>query len=172
MRRGLPSRSVRTHLPSHCWMVSISSPASSLRRKAQSTRSATRGRSRACLSATPQLGRDRQGGVHNAVTRVFWTIAPNAGKGERGRRRSQRSVTIQHESLPRVFKGRFVSWQNQGIVRCSDACRVADGLSLAYGGTAPRHDAGGVAECDPRRFRVSILRQSRRLYDCWPLKGA
>jgi hypothetical protein len=50
MRRGLPSRSVRTHLPSHCWMVSISSPASSLRRKAQSTRSATRGRSRACLS--------------------------------------------------------------------------------------------------------------------------
>jgi hypothetical protein len=30
-------------------------------------------------------------------------IAPNAGKGERGRRRSQPSVTIQHESLPGVL---------------------------------------------------------------------
>jgi hypothetical protein len=29
-------------------------------------------------------------------------IAPNAGKGESGRRRSQPSVTIQHESLPGV----------------------------------------------------------------------
>ena len=37
------------------------------------------------------------------VKRVFCTIAPNAGKGERGRRRSQPSVTIQHESLPRVL---------------------------------------------------------------------
>jgi hypothetical protein len=54
------------------------------------------------FQATPQLGRVGGEGVRNTVKRVFCSIAPNAGKGELGRRRSQPSVTIQHESLPGV----------------------------------------------------------------------
>ena len=84
-----------------CWMVSISSSASSLRQRAQPTRSGSMTWSRLAFRQHPNSaggGRER---VRNAVKRVFRSIARKAGKGERGRR----SVTTECDNRTRILAG-------------------------------------------------------------------
>ena len=101
MRRPLPSRSVRTHLP----LLLLDGLDLKLGQLIAAEGAADQKRQHDVVAlgfqATPHSaggGRER---VRNAVKRVFRSIARNAGKGERGRR----SVTTECDNRTRILAG-------------------------------------------------------------------